>query len=61
MNTEGRSGLAATQTLRPSAWTHIFFCHLPSTLLYHGSLAPFWQYNLDLELLHQQGHRRAGQ
>ena len=28
MNTEGRSGLAATQTLRPSAWTHIF-CHLP--------------------------------
>ena len=46
INTEDRSGLAATQMWRPSAWTNIFFATRPAPS-YHGSLAPFWQYGFE--------------
>ena len=47
LNTEGASGVAASQEWRPTVWTHVYLCHLPQTMNQYGTLAPFWQYGFE--------------
>ena len=56
LNTEGSAGSAATQDWRPTVWTHVFLCHLPKTLAFHGTLAPFWQYGFE----HRHAREKRG-
>ena len=48
--------MAATQSWRPTVWTHVFFVHLLNTLQRHGILAPFWQYGFE----HRHARERFG-